>query len=110
MSCGVYVPLTDEVLEQAQNHRFRAGPEEAADAAVEAFEETDNPFGMHIERTSKTSALAERTAMLCMPVSSSITTTAASRSRRGPARTAGRTRTRSYQRRRGRFSRSRGAA
>lgn len=72
VSCGGCVPLTDEAIEQAQNQQFRAGPAEVTDAVMEVFEETDNPFDMHIERTSETFALAERTAMLYMLISSSI--------------------------------------
>lgn len=71
-SCGGYASLADEELEQARNHRLLAGPEEVTDAVMEAFEEMDNPFEMHIERTSETSALAERTAMLYMLIISGI--------------------------------------
>lgn len=39
---------------------------------MEVYEEMDNPFDMHVERTSESSALAERTAMCYMLISSSI--------------------------------------
>lgn len=72
MSCGGHVPLTEEELEKAQERRFRAGPEEVVAAALEVFEEMDDPSDMIVARTGDTSALAERTATVYVLISASV--------------------------------------
>lgn len=72
VSCGGHVPLTEEELEQAQERLFRAGPEEVVAAALEVYEEMDDPSDMIVARTSDTSVLAERTATVYVLISASV--------------------------------------